>query len=358
MNRVCAAFMLLAISVGVNCDSSSFEFVNVSGILDNMLNNYDKRLRPNFGGAAVDVKISMYVIGISELSDENMDFTLDFYFRQFWRDSRLSFDKKANLEKLSLGHEFGKSIWLPDTFFVQDKRESFMHTVTAKNEFIKIDHAGNVARSIRLSVTASCPMNFKHFPMDTQKCSLDIESYGQKADGIRYHWQDANNSVLIGDLTVFDFELIGHKESSEDIVVSSGTYSRLSIEFEFKRLIGYYHRQIYIPCLMIVILSWISFWLKRGSSTRLHLCMLSLLLMCIGCTLLGFEMPKTNYTKAIDVYTGVCMTFVFVALVEYLFVNNYSCESDKDCPTKLDKFFRCAYPTAFIIFAALYWIVY
>lgn len=77
------------------------------------------------------------------------DFTLDFYFRQFWRDSRLSFDKKANLEKLSLGHEFGKSIWLPDTFFVQDKRESFMHTVTVKNEFIKIDHAGNIARSLR-----------------------------------------------------------------------------------------------------------------------------------------------------------------------------------------------------------------
>lgn len=73
---------------------------------------------------------------------------MDVYFRQFWTDPRLTFEKKFNFEKLSLGHEFGKLIWVPDTFFVNEK-ESITHSVTTKNEFIKIDHAGKVSRSTK-----------------------------------------------------------------------------------------------------------------------------------------------------------------------------------------------------------------
>lgn len=74
---------------------------------------------------------------------------MDFYFRTFWNDPRLAFEKKPGLDKLSLGHEFSKSIWVPDLFFLQDKRESFQHAITAKNEFIKVTHSGNVTRSVR-----------------------------------------------------------------------------------------------------------------------------------------------------------------------------------------------------------------
>lgn len=42
--------------------------MNVSGILDNMLNNYDKRLRPNFGGKKF--LISACVVRIFWLSFE------------------------------------------------------------------------------------------------------------------------------------------------------------------------------------------------------------------------------------------------------------------------------------------------
>uniref|UniRef100_Q7M4F7 Gamma-aminobutyric acid receptor NB4.1 (Fragments) n=1 Tax=Drosophila sp. TaxID=7242 RepID=Q7M4F7_DROSP len=44
---------------------------------------YDKRVRPNYGGPPVEVGVTMYVLSISSLSEVKMDFTLDFYFRQF-----------------------------------------------------------------------------------------------------------------------------------------------------------------------------------------------------------------------------------------------------------------------------------
>ena len=40
---------------------------------------------------------------------------------QFWTDPRLSFERSENLEKLVVGAEYIKLIWVPDTFFVNEK---------------------------------------------------------------------------------------------------------------------------------------------------------------------------------------------------------------------------------------------
>lgn len=78
----------------------------------------------------------------------SQDFTLDFYFRQFWTDPRLAFRKRPGVETLSVGSEFIKNIWVPDTFFVNEKQSSF-HIATTLNEFIRIHHSGSITRSIR-----------------------------------------------------------------------------------------------------------------------------------------------------------------------------------------------------------------
>lgn len=76
------------------------------------------------------------------------DFTLDFYFRQFWTDPRLAFRKRPGVETLSVGSEFIKNIWVPDTFFVNEK-QSYFHVATTSNEFIRVHHSGSITRSIR-----------------------------------------------------------------------------------------------------------------------------------------------------------------------------------------------------------------
>ena len=47
------------------------------------------------------------------------------YFRQFWQDPRLAFQARPGLEKLVVGAEYIKLIWVPDTFFVNEKTAYF-----------------------------------------------------------------------------------------------------------------------------------------------------------------------------------------------------------------------------------------
>ena len=74
-----------------------------------------------------------------------------------------------------VGSEVSDKIWVPDTFFANEKWAQF-HQATTFNTFIRIRANGDVLRSIRLTVTSSCPMNLQYFPMDRQSCTIEVES--------------------------------------------------------------------------------------------------------------------------------------------------------------------------------------
>lgn len=94
-----------------------------------------------------DVQINV-VSSHLEFIRQMQDFTLDFYFRQFWTDPRLAYRKRPGVETLSVGSDFIKNIWVPDTFFVNEK-QSYFHIATTSNEFIRVHHSGSITRSIR-----------------------------------------------------------------------------------------------------------------------------------------------------------------------------------------------------------------
>lgn len=77
------------------------------------------------------------------------DFTLDFYFRQSWNDDRLTFEKRHNINSLTVGAEVADLIWVPDTFFANEKT-AYFHQATTPNTFLRISPEGSVFRSMRL----------------------------------------------------------------------------------------------------------------------------------------------------------------------------------------------------------------
>ncbi|GFG40380.1 hypothetical protein Cfor_01697, partial [Coptotermes formosanus] len=99
-------------------------------------------------------------------------------------------------------------------------------------------------------------------------------------------------------------------------------YSCLKVDLVFKREFSYYLIQIYIPCCMLVIVSWVSFWLDQDAiPARVSLGVTTLLTMATQTSGINAALPPVSYTKAIDVWTGVCLTFAFGALLEFALVN-------------------------------------
>jgi len=102
----------------------------------------------------------------------------------------------------------------------------------------------------------------------------------------------------------------------------SGAYPCMAIYFELERNIGYYLIQVYVPSVLIVILSWVSFWINVESvPARVTIGLLTVLTTTT--TTIGAQesLPRVSYIKAIDVWMIVCLTFVFTSLIEFALVN-------------------------------------
>lgn len=106
------------------------------------------------------------------------------------------------------------------------------------------------------------------------------------------------------------------KDWEQRISFFAGNYSRLACEIQFVRSMGYYLIQIYIPSGLIVIISWVSFWLNRNATpARVALGVTTVLTMTTLMSSTNAALPKISYVKSIDVYLGTCFVMVFASLL-------------------------------------------
>ncbi|XP_006922536.2 gamma-aminobutyric acid receptor subunit beta-1 isoform X1 [Pteropus alecto] len=292
----------------------------VKETVDRLLKGYDIRLRPDFGGPPVDVGMRIDVASIDMVSEVNMDYTLTMYFQQSWKDKRLSYSGIPL--NLTLDNRVADQLWVPDTYFLNDKK-SFVHGVTVKNRMIRLHPDGTVLYGLRITTTAACMMDLRRYPLDEQNCTLEIESYGYTTDDIEFYWNGGEGAVTgVNKIELPQFSIVDYKMVSKKVEFTTGAYPRLSLSFRLKRNIGYFILQTYMPSTLITILSWVSFWINYdASAARVALGITTVLTMTTISTHLRETLPKIPYVKAIDIYLMGCFVFVFLALLEYAFVN-------------------------------------
>ncbi|GIY27347.1 gamma-aminobutyric acid receptor subunit beta-like [Caerostris darwini] len=183
---------------------------NVTDILKTILEGYDIRLRPNFGGEHLLIGMDMVIASFDSISEVNMDYTLTLYLNQFWTDERLKFSKE-NYE-LTLSGDFAEKIWVPDTFFANDKN-SFLHEVTEKNKMVRLKSNGDIAYGMRFTTTLACMMDLHYYPLDSQNCTVEIESYGYTVADVVMYWT-ATPVVGVEDAELPQFSIMKYETTN------------------------------------------------------------------------------------------------------------------------------------------------
>ena len=64
-----------------------------------------------------------------------------------------------------------------------------------------------------------------------------------------------------------------------------------------------------------------AFFCVSQAPARVNLCVTTFLAMSTTMASIQGSLPPVAYTKAVDVWTGMCVFFVFCSLMEYAFVN-------------------------------------
>ncbi|XP_031718557.1 glycine receptor, alpha 4a isoform X2 [Anarrhichthys ocellatus] len=295
-----------------------------SDFLDKLMgrtSGYDARIRPNFKGPAVNVTCNIFINSFGSITETTMDYRLNVFLRQNWNDPRLAYSEYPD-DSLDLDPSMLDSIWKPDLFFANEKGANF-HEVTTDNKLLRIFQDGSVLYSIRLTLVLSCPMDLKNFPMDIQTCTMQLESFGYTMNDLIFEWLSENPVQVADDLTLPQFVLKEEKDLGYCTKhYNTGKFTCIEVKFHLERQMGYYLIQMYIPSLLIVILSWVSFWINMDAApARVGLGITTVLTMTTQSSGSRASLPKVSYVKAIDIWMAVCLLFVFAALLEYAAVN-------------------------------------
>ncbi|XP_076322621.1 glutamate-gated chloride channel-like [Tachypleus tridentatus] len=333
-------FALVVVVTHVTWGKQNFRAIEKQ-ILDDIMGSgrYDSRIRPhgiNHTDGPAEVKVNIYIRSISKIDDVVMEYSVQMTFRESWRDERLMFnDMGGQMAYLTLTDP--DKIWKPDLFFANEK-EGHFHKIIMPNVLLRIYPNGKVLYSIRISLVLSCPMDLKYYPLDKQTCSIIMASYGYTTEDLMFEWKEGDPVQITKNIHLPRFTLEKYLTDYCTSKTNTGEYSCLKVDLVFKREFSYYLIQIYIPCCMLVIVSWVSFWLDQNAiPARVSLGVTTLLTMATQTSGINASLPPVSYTKAIDVWTGVCLTFVFGALLEFALVNYASRSQIRQAPKKQRK---------------------
>ncbi|KAK2169069.1 hypothetical protein LSH36_12g07026 [Paralvinella palmiformis] len=300
---------------------------NTTELLDKLLTGYDNRLRPNFGGPPTLVDVNINIRSLGPISELDMAYQLDCYFRQSWVDTRLRFT--SSMDKLAVSVNILDRLWKPDTHFFNGKK-SYLHMMTTPNKLLRIYKDGRILYSMRITIKATCPMHLETFPMDTQTCPLKFGSHGYSENELLYIWtKGANNSIKIAaDTTLSQFDIVGipaGNMTKYDRGLGGRRYSALFANFVLQRHTGYFLINVYVPCSLLVAISWVGFWINReATADRIALGITTVLTMAF----LGIEnrrdLPKVSYSTALDYFVAVCFAFVLATILQFAGVHFFT----------------------------------
>lgn len=315
------------------------------------LDSTDFRLvseRPDPSGEPTLVTLSILIFDIDEIDDVNQRFSVDMFTMVAWHDSRLALPEDESVG-LTRSVPLDK-IWTPQGIVVNDRGLREQLPLTAD-----IDDLGNVVSRQRLSGELAVPLELKNFPFDKQQLPIDVVSYQNSPDEVRF----LVNTDIRGDAGSFSAAgwrmRIIEPEYGEFTIPATGIVRpRLTYYVEAQRDAKYYLLTMFFPMSLIVFMSWTVFWLQPDLvKTRIGLSTGSIFsLLAMGFSI-RLGLPAVSYMTRADLFVFGCTLMVFVALGVAVIASRWANSDRMEQAHRLNAIARWVYVALFGLVATI-----
>lgn len=136
-------------------------------------------------------------------------------------------------------------------------------------------------------------------------------------------------------MTLSQFDLMGSPQRNLTLIRRKEEYSILQVNFNLQRNTGYFVIQVYVPCVLIVVLSWVSFWIHReATSDRVGLGITTVLTLSTISLDSRTDLPKVGYATALDWFLLMSFFYCIATLLEFAGVHYFTKVNCENCVGK------------------------
>ncbi|XP_065359243.1 uncharacterized protein pHCl-1 [Calliphora vicina] len=275
--------------------------------------------RPHRRGT-LTVNVNVLLLSLASPDESSLKYEVEFLLNQQWNDPRLQYGNKSHYDFLNALHHHD-SIWTPDTYFIM--HGDFKDPIIPMHFALRIYRNGTITYAMRRHLILSCQGSLHIFPFDDPKCSFSMESISYEEAQIKYVWKNDEDTLRKSpSLTTLNAYLIKNQTTACDQNSWRGNYSCLRVDLIFTRDRAFYFTTVFIPGIILVTSSFITFWLEWNAVPARSMIGVTTMLNFFT-TSNGFRstLPVVSNLTAMNVWDGVCMCFIYASLLEFVCVN-------------------------------------
>jgi Neurotransmitter-gated ion-channel ligand binding domain/Neurotransmitter-gated ion-channel transmembrane region len=312
------------------------------------LGQQNEYLRPPVqDGVPIPVSIAIHVLNLSDIDEVGERFHLMFYLFVQWQDSRLAFTPQGPGDHFHV-YEPGQ-IWHPRLEFING-----IGARTQSEQMMRVQPNGKVLYVERADALLSTRFHLRRFPFDRQALQIIIHPFVGQAQIVdfkasqEHSWISAEESVYS---SLAEWQLVRiHTEEDHVTMSKFGPIPEARFEIMVRRKYDFYVWKIFLPLLLMVMLSWTVYWIDTHDlNSQVTISITTILTVIAFAFSISISLPKMPYLTFIDAFFLDCLVFVFFTAIEMTTVHVSGRTQRGQVGIRLRHFSRFAIPVAFVV---------
>ncbi len=299
--------------------------------------------RPNPEAGPTEVVVDIYILDIDEVNTANQSYDANVFIGLNWKDPRLAHQ--------GAGSVFYRptEIWSPSVQIVNQQR-----TWKTFADQLEVLPDGTVYYSQRHWGSFSQPLKLRDFPFDRQAFNIQLMDINYSPKEVAFVAGEYNG--IAEQLSVADWVVTGFETSVEPFTITAADdqFASYKAMVTAKRKSGYFLVKVILPLILIVMMSWIVFWINpQEGSTQISVAITSMLTLIAYRFAVGADMPKISYLTRLDFLILGGTILVFASLIEVLITSTYAKIGKVKRARQIDYWARGIFPLSFILLLVL-----
>jgi hypothetical protein len=240
--------------------------------------------RPLAAEGPTEVKIAVFVLDVDEVSNVSQSFDANVYIELQWQDSRLA---HKNLDGITRSLN---EVWHPRIQFINQQK--IWPTLP---EIVEISPQGEVVYQQRVWGAFSQPLELEDFPFDHQTLKIQLVAAGYSTQEVNLTPGKKSRIGIAAKFSLADWEILGWNVAAIPFVpiLDEESFAGFSLSMEGKRKYGYFIIKVIIPLFLIVMMSWVVFWIDpKESGTQISVAITTML------TLIAYRLSLCGWQRS------------------------------------------------------------
>jgi len=297
----------------------------------------------------IPVQIGVKLQQIVEVDEQNEFFTAVASLQMEWTDPALAFspDSCDCVLKVYTDQDFSRFLEENEGRFPDFTIYNQQGNRWTQNRLVVLHQDGRAIYFERFSTNLQVDFDFSQYPFDSEDFILQIDAiYPERF----YYFTDLEGYSEISPEHGEDEFVIGEFQTEVTSVEASTqeTSSRFTFRFGGPRHLDYYILQIFVPLLLIMAVSWVTFFL-RDYGRRIEVASANLFVFVAFSFSLADNYPRLGYLTLLDAV--MLITFVINALVVVynVWLRRMEMNDQEELANRIDSVLDWVYPISLVI---------